>query len=240
MKIDFQTNCCVFILEQKLYVFLLISVCSVPSFNDGSPFAIWLFHVCSFSAILQAFFKTVQLLKHSTVWINRSSSDWPSHESTMIFVHERRADCLLHVCCSPSVMWHVAVKCAFLCICCLVSVWVCLRVKYVQMYHNVFTARTRLWGTITCSWISVLPHHATLFHMGYVASVWDGSGSILTPAFNSIFYFTHCHKWKPINSIWMEMCFSSVTFVSYMSDNKGGLHIQAWRRTRLLTSLLML
>lgn len=35
------------------------------------------------------------------------------------------------------------------------------------MYHNIFTVRKRLWGTITCSWISVLPRHASAFHMSH-------------------------------------------------------------------------
>lgn len=46
-----------------------------------------------------------------------------------------------------------------------------LRAKCVQMYHNIFTVRKRLWGTITCSWISVLPRHASAFHTSH-PTIW--------------------------------------------------------------------
>lgn len=51
------------------------------------------------------------------------------------------------------------------------SVHACLRTTCVQMYHNIFTVAKRVWETITCSWISMLPHHATAFHTSH-PNIW--------------------------------------------------------------------
>lgn len=51
------------------------------------------------------------------------------------------------------------------------SVRACLRAKCVQMYHNILTVAKRVWETITCSWISVLPHHASAFHASH-PNIW--------------------------------------------------------------------
>lgn len=75
-----------------------------------------------------------------------------------------------------------------------------LQTKCAQMYHNIFPVAKRVWETITCSWISVLPRCVSAFHMSH-PNIWRMSslaqGWKLESSF-SLWIFFHASSWSVV------------------------------------------